>query len=410
MSASTTGITPASGNGLPSQRRFDPLAPVASPGTLKGLLATMEKQIAEILPRHVTASRIMKSALVAVNRQPALLDCTQASIMKSIMEAAELGLDPSGGTLGQGYLVPFNNKVKQPDGREVWLKQAQFIPGYRGLCDLARRGGDVKLIESHVIYRGDHFEYELGTKRHLKHVPGEHDERDEDITHVYAIAWLSDEEFQFDVMTRTRVEKIRARSKAKDRGPWVTDYAEMCRKTVIRRLVKYLPISSERLAKAIDTGDRNEFGASVAGSMVEGAIATASSPVRQPKSAGDDLADHIAGNTEDNADSSVDQGSPGDDGQPSAPSETGTPSSQSASPDDAPTVPEFTDYAAFYAACEGIAAEHQIANFDTAMKALPANGYDVKSARRSKALPEQQRVYVAMRDGQFDWATSKIIT
>ncbi len=290
--SNTTESTGTNGAALPAkpERVFDPLAPVGNAARMKHMLASMQAQIAEILPKHVRAERIIKSALVAVNRQPKLLECTQSSIMKAIMEASELGLDPSGGTLGQGYLVPFNNKVKGADGRETWVSQATFIPGYRGLCDLARRGGEVRMIESHVVFQGDEFEYEMGTSRKLRHVRRDENEEDKDITHGYSIAWLGENEYQFEVMTRRQIEKIRARSKAKDKGPWVTDFSEMCRKTVIRRLIKYLPISSERLAKAIDIGDHNEYGAQLAGSIIEGVAAEAP---QRPRLAGDALAGRI---------------------------------------------------------------------------------------------------------------------
>ncbi len=293
-------------------RVFNPLAPVGNAGTMKTLMNSMQAQIAEILPKHVRVERIMKSALVAINRQPKLLECTQQSVMKSIMEASELGLDPSGGTLGQGYLVPFNNKVKDGNGREQWLLQATFIPGYRGLCDLARRGGEVRRIESHVVYRGDEFDYEMGTNSKLKHIRRDENELDKDISHGYAIAWLSQEDYQFEVMTRKQIDKIRERSKSKNNGPWVTDFAEMCRKTLIRRLIKYLPISSERLARAVELSDDNEFGTVIAGQLVDSA--NRATPQLPPQTAGDQLASRIMGDDGGQTiDTSDAQDAPGDD-------------------------------------------------------------------------------------------------
>lgn len=242
------------------------IVPVGDSQGLKALAEMMKPQIAQILPRHVTPERIVKSLMLAASRQPALLQCTRMSIMKSLMEASELGLDCAGGTLGQGYLVPFwNNKIK--------AKEATFIPGYRGLIDLARRAGSVKRVEAEVVYKGDVFECQRGLEPRLRHVPSGNDNPD-DITHAYMIAWFDTGEAQFEVMTRPQLDGVMARSKSKDRegnsvGPWVTDFAEMARKTVVRRGIKYLPLSSE-LMRAVELADGNEFGMKeAAGELIE---------------------------------------------------------------------------------------------------------------------------------------------
>ncbi|EBQ9580483.1 recombination and repair protein RecT, partial [Salmonella enterica subsp. enterica serovar Weltevreden] len=65
------------------------------------------------------------------------------------------------------------------------------------------------------------------------------------VTHVYAVARLKDGGTQFEVMTRKQIELVRAQSKAGNNGPWVTHWEEMAKKTAIRRLFKYLPVSIE---------------------------------------------------------------------------------------------------------------------------------------------------------------------
>jgi recombination protein RecT len=61
-------------------------------------------------------------------------------------------------------------------------------------------------------------------------------------------------------MTRAEVDAIRARSRSRDDGPWVTDYAEMAKKTVLRRTLKLCPKSTEMkqalaLENAVDSGE-----------------------------------------------------------------------------------------------------------------------------------------------------------
>ncbi|RUS07913.1 hypothetical protein EFW58_00661 [Bacillus velezensis] len=150
------------------------------------------------------------------------------------MQSAQLGLEP--GLIGHCYFVPFwNNKEKRRD--------VQFIIGYKGMIDLARRSGHIESIYAHAVYETDEFDYELGLHPKLVHKPATGQRGA--ITHVYAVAHFKDGGYQFEVFSKDDIEKTRKRSKASDNGPWKTDYEEMAKKTVIRRMWKYLPISIE---------------------------------------------------------------------------------------------------------------------------------------------------------------------
>lgn len=216
-------------------------------------LAQYADKIADVIPRHLTPDRLIKMACIASNGQPKLLQCTLPSIVQSVMKSAELGLDCSG-TLGEAYLVPYKHSWKDESNRWQSELRCQLIPGYRGLIKLARQGGQVAKISAHVAYAKDEFYVELGTTDTIVHRPYMDGDRGE-MRAVYAVATLNDGSTQSDWMPKADVDKIRARSKAKDNGPWNTDYDEMARKTVVKRLCKYLPSSTERddlLRKAID--------------------------------------------------------------------------------------------------------------------------------------------------------------
>jgi recombination protein RecT len=231
-----------------AEQKQTAIAIVTNKATLEGLMSkdTFKQSLAEVLPKHVTPERIVKMGLVAASRQPLLFKCTQASFLQSIMKSAELGLDCSG-TLGRAYLVPYFNK-------KINGYECQFIPGYQGLIDLARRSGNIARIESRVVYEKDTFNVEYGIEQKLVHRPYLGTDRG-NIQCVYGIAEMMDGSRQIEIMTIEEVNAIRDRSKAKDGGPWVTDFAEMARKTVIRRLAKYLPLSTE-LAKALEADDQ----------------------------------------------------------------------------------------------------------------------------------------------------------
>jgi len=209
-----------------------PAIQVRSPiAEFKGILERKRGDIASRLPAHLSPDRIIKVALTCAAKTPKILDCTRESVMLSIMQAAELGLEP-GGALGEGYLVPYGSTC-------------QFIPGYRGLIALARRSGQIISIEAHTVYEEDDFEVEFGLNPRLVHRPNLRAAERGEILGFYAIARLKDGGIQHDFMPKIEVDAIRKRSRASGAGPWVTDYAEMGKKTVIRRLCKSLPLSVE---------------------------------------------------------------------------------------------------------------------------------------------------------------------
>jgi hypothetical protein len=72
---------------------------------------------------------------------------------------------------------------------------------------------------------------------------------------AYCVWTLRNGESQFEVMSKEEILAIRDRSSSKTKdgkivGPWVTDEAEMWRKTVVRRATKYMPMSPE-IARAV---------------------------------------------------------------------------------------------------------------------------------------------------------------
>ena len=215
---------------------------------------SVKEQIASALPKHMTPDRLARVVLTTIRTNPTLLECTVPSLMSCTMQAAQLGLEP--GLLGHCYFVPFNRKIKTPGQPDRWVKDVQFIIGYKGLLDLVRRTGNVKEIAAHPIYERDTFQVVYGYDSTLRHVPAFGDRGA--VVGFYAYAQTADGGRYCEVMSLDDVKAIRDRSKSKDNGPWVTDFAEMGRKTVLRRLCKYLPISIE-IADKIGEDERREF-------------------------------------------------------------------------------------------------------------------------------------------------------
>ena len=211
------------------------LPQVANLATVRDLLTKCKDQLAMALPRHVTPDRLIRVALTAMQRNPMLLECTQASLLGSIFECAQLGLLPDG-VLGHAYVIPYRN-------RKAGTVEAQFQIGYRGLIDLACRGGQVRWITGHVVYENDEFVFEFGADPKLMHKPTEGDRGE--VKGAYAVAYFREGGSAWDYMNRGEIEAIRRSSRAGDDGPWVTHWEPMAVKTVIRRLAKYLPLNTE---------------------------------------------------------------------------------------------------------------------------------------------------------------------
>jgi len=203
---------------------------------LRTMLEGAKSRIHAVLPTHMSPDRMIKIALVAACKNPKILNCTPQSMLTALMNASELGLEPFTG-LNQAYIITYGT-------------EATFMPSARGLCDLARRSGEISSIYCHVVYDRDVFECELGLTPKLKHIPCYDGKPRGNVILVYAVAQFKTGETQYEVMTKHELDKVRASSKSGNSGPWVTWTEEMYRKSCLKRLCKYLPMSVN-LAKAI---------------------------------------------------------------------------------------------------------------------------------------------------------------
>lgn len=215
------------------------------------LLEKRKGEIAKMLPKHLSADRLLKVAQIAATTTPALLKCDVASLVSAIGQCAQMGLEPNT-VLGHAYLVPFNTKRKDANGNERWVNSVQVIVGYKGLIDLARRSGQIVSIAAHEVCENDEFECAYGLVEVLTHKPAMQNRGD--VVAFYAVAHLKDGGHAFEVMSVEQVNEIMAATQSKGKyGPWKDHFVEMGRKTAIRRLAKYLPLSIEfQTAAALD--------------------------------------------------------------------------------------------------------------------------------------------------------------
>lgn len=132
------------------------------PKTIEDYLKQMAPAMSQALPKHMDIDRLMRLTMTTIRTTPELRQADVGSLLGGVMQAAQLGLEP--GLLGQCYLLPFKNKKKE-------ITEVQFIIGYKGMIDLARRSGHIQSIYAHAVYENDDFEYELGLNPKLKHTP-----------------------------------------------------------------------------------------------------------------------------------------------------------------------------------------------------------------------------------------------
>lgn len=215
-------------------------APAASSpaNTIAAYLKKMEGEIARAIPKHMSVDRLSRIALTTIRTNPKLLECSVPSLMAAVMQAAQLGLEP--GLIGHCYIIPYG-------------KEATFIIGYKGMIDLARRSGNIQSIMAHEVYENDHIVLEYGLEEKLEHVPWflRKDQKFEVpglIVGAYMVAKFKDGGHFIHYMPIHEIEAHKKRSKTANNGPWVTDYTEMCKKTVVRSGWKWLPISVEQAA------------------------------------------------------------------------------------------------------------------------------------------------------------------
>lgn len=218
-------------NGNMQVQKPQPSKPLTIRDRLEG--QDFKAAVAKALPKHLTPDRFIRIACTAMTKTPKLLQCDQASFFNALLTLSQLGIEPDG---RRAHLIPFGDQV-------------QMIIDYKGIVELVMRSGLVSNLHADVVCENDDFAYDMGEiQRHrinFKQPRGA-------MYAVYCIARFKDGTAKAEVMTVDEVEAVRSRSKAAKNGPWVTDWSEMAKKTVFKRLAKWLTLSPE-IRDAVDS-------------------------------------------------------------------------------------------------------------------------------------------------------------
>lgn len=195
---------------------------------IKKSIDTMEGEFRNALPEHIPVERFKRVIMTAVGGNKDLINADKPSLFSAALKAAQDGLLPDG---RDAALVPFKGIV-------------QYMPMTAGILKKARNSGEIKSIAAHVVHENDRFEYRLGDDEAIVHEPLIIGDRGAPIA-VYAIATTKSGGIYREVMTVPEVEQVRAVSRMANGDPWKKWWGEMARKTVLRRLSKRLPMSTD---------------------------------------------------------------------------------------------------------------------------------------------------------------------
>lgn len=219
--------------GLAAAKKAAPAA-VSPMKNMQDLIISMKGQIEAALPSVITGERFARMVLTAMSNTPKLASCTPKSFLGAMMQAAQLGLEPNT-PLGEAYLIPFMNHG---------TLECQFQVGYKGMISLAHRSG--LYVQAHEVHENDEFDVEYGLEPKLVHKPVF---KDRGPVIAYYGVWKDKDGISgFEIMSKEDVEahaRKYSQSYGKGFSPWKTNFDEMAKKTVIKKALKYAPLTTE---------------------------------------------------------------------------------------------------------------------------------------------------------------------
>ncbi|WP_336764342.1 recombinase RecT [Asaia sp. VD9] len=214
---------------------------------LRTQITSMTGEFRNALPSHIKPEKFQRVVMTVVQQNQGLMNADRKSLLASCLKCAADGLIPDG---REAALVMFGQQV-------------QYMPMLAGIQKRIRNSGEIASIQAHVIYENDHFVWQQGVDASIEHRPLFPGDRGKAIG-AYAVAKFKDgSDPQFEVMDVAAIEKVRAVSRAGKSGPWVQWWDEMARKTVFRRLSKWLPMDTEAedLMRRDDENDAQDVAA-----------------------------------------------------------------------------------------------------------------------------------------------------
>ncbi len=213
----------------------------------------VQKKVNDILGDEKRGARFISSIVSAVNANPMLKECDNASILSGALLGEALSLSPSP-TLGRMYLVPFKDKNRG--------MVAQFILGYKGYLELAMRSGQYKDINVMEIREGEYKGRDRLTGNPTFEFIEDDDIREEKKIIGYMASFTLTNGFTKTIyktqkqMEEHAMEYSNGYRSDKKNGTsytfWSKDFTSMAFKTLLRQLISRWGIMSIELQQAYD--------------------------------------------------------------------------------------------------------------------------------------------------------------
>lgn len=209
----------------------------------------VKTQISNIIGGQ-NATKFVSSVVSAVNANPALQECDNASIISGALLGESLKLTPSP-QLGQYYLVPFNDKDRG--------KVAQFQLGYKGLLQLAIRSGQYKKINVVPVKEGELVKYDPFEDEIVVNLIEDEDLRENTSTIGYFAMFEYVNGFRKTLYwSRKKMEAhalkySKGYSAKKGYTFWEKDFDSMAIKTMLKQLLGRYGILSIEMQEAFDS-------------------------------------------------------------------------------------------------------------------------------------------------------------
>ena len=204
------------------------------------------------------SQRFISSVVSAVQTNPALSECTNASILSAALLGHSLKL-PQSPQLQMFYMVPFNNKkkVKDASGKEVetTVKEAVFQLSYRGYLQLAMRSGQYHRINACEIREGELKSYNPITEEYVFEAIKDYEKRkDLPVIGYYAYFEMTNGYKKELYWSKEQMEAHAKRYSASYRKGWssfwTSDFDAMALKTMLRQLISKWGMMSVELETA----------------------------------------------------------------------------------------------------------------------------------------------------------------
>lgn len=213
----------------------------------------VQQKVNEIIGDEKRGSRFIASIISAVNSNPLLRECDNASILSGALLGESLSLSPSP-TLGRVYLVPFKDKDRG--------MVAQFILGYKGYLELAMRSGQYKDINVMEIREGEYKGRNKETGNPTFEFIEDDDEREKKKIIGYMATFTLVNGFTKTIyktqkqMEEHALQYSNGYRSDKKKGTsytfWSKDFTSMAFKTLLRQLISRWGILSIELQQAYD--------------------------------------------------------------------------------------------------------------------------------------------------------------